>query len=274
GVQVAAVLLHHQVFPALSFRGGPYGWGWDSTRVIDPGNTINEFPFFSFLYADLHAHMIDLPVLLTCIALAASAALGARPWLGGERSEAGRAVLPGAGLAMLLITAVVVGSTGPTNTWDVITALLLVALGVAASAYTAGAGLRLALASAALFGAVLAVLAAGLFYPFYSHLKSLYSTIGVTFAHTALNQFLMVWGLFLFILTSYAAVELWRGATGVWLRQQARVGEFVLYYWPRRARVLRLVRAVGAQQRIAGRALAIPQQSLGIMAAGVRLAAV
>src|SRR5205823_11510798 len=184
---------------------------------------------------------------------AASAALGARPWLAGERRDAGRAVLPGAGLAMLLVTAIVVGSTGPTNTWDVITALLLVALGVAASAYTGGAGLRLALASSALFGAVLAALAAGLFYPFYSHLKSFYSTIGFTLAHTALNQFLMGWGLFLFIVASYVTFELWRGAMGAWLRQQARAGEFVLYYWPQRARVLRLLHAVGAQQRIAGR---------------------
>ena len=32
---------------------------WRSSRVIP--YTINEFPFWSFLYADLHAHLIDLP---------------------------------------------------------------------------------------------------------------------------------------------------------------------------------------------------------------------
>ena len=41
---------------------------WRSTRVIP--NTINEFPFFSFLFADLHAHMIGLPFTILVLALA------------------------------------------------------------------------------------------------------------------------------------------------------------------------------------------------------------
>ena len=263
------LLLHHQVFPAISFRGGN-GWGWDSTRVID--NTINEFPFFTFLYADLHAHLMDMPALLACVALAANAALGARPWLAGARREIGRAVLPGSGLVMLLATAVVVGTTGPANTWDVITALLLVALGVAVSAYAAGRGLGFALLSAAVCGGVLGALALGLFYPFYHNLKSFYGTIGVTLAHTQLNQFLMIWGLFLFILTSYLGVEFWRGATAAWLRRQARAGEFVLYYWPRRASALELLRAVAVQQYESGRNVTPPWLSLGALAAGLALA--
>ena len=35
---------------------------WDPSRIID--GTINEFPFWSFLYADLHPHLIDMPVTL------------------------------------------------------------------------------------------------------------------------------------------------------------------------------------------------------------------
>ncbi len=40
---------------------------WDPTRVIP--ETINEFPFFSFLFADLHPHMIGIPVTLLLLSL-------------------------------------------------------------------------------------------------------------------------------------------------------------------------------------------------------------
>lgn len=44
------------------------GWYWTATRVM-PNFEINEFPFFSFLYADLHSHLVALPVSLLVIAL-------------------------------------------------------------------------------------------------------------------------------------------------------------------------------------------------------------
>lgn len=37
------------------------GWYWTATRVM-PNYEINEFPFFTFLYADLHSHLIALPI--------------------------------------------------------------------------------------------------------------------------------------------------------------------------------------------------------------------
>ncbi len=41
---------------------------WDPTRVIP--STINEFPYFSFLFADLHPHMIGLPFTVLFLSLA------------------------------------------------------------------------------------------------------------------------------------------------------------------------------------------------------------
>ncbi len=41
---------------------------WSPTRVIP--FTINEFPFFSFLFADLHPHMINIPFTILVVALA------------------------------------------------------------------------------------------------------------------------------------------------------------------------------------------------------------
>jgi uncharacterized membrane protein len=52
------------------FNGGiiaTYNY-WDPSRVIPA--TINEFPFFSFLFADLHPHMIGIPFTLLFLSLA------------------------------------------------------------------------------------------------------------------------------------------------------------------------------------------------------------
>ena len=63
---------------------------WRSSRVIpclgvapNPNvpcydTTINEFPYWSFLYADLHAHLIDLPIVVLLIAAAPRCSRGAR----------------------------------------------------------------------------------------------------------------------------------------------------------------------------------------------------
>ncbi|MDQ3856817.1 MAG: DUF2298 domain-containing protein, partial [Chloroflexota bacterium] len=54
-------------------RGGPgeawrqFDFFYQSTRVI--ANTINEFPYFTFLYADLHAHMVAMPLGLALVLL-------------------------------------------------------------------------------------------------------------------------------------------------------------------------------------------------------------
>jgi uncharacterized membrane protein len=45
----------------------PYNY-WDPTRVIPA--TINEFPYFSFLFADLHPHMIGIPFTVLLLGLA------------------------------------------------------------------------------------------------------------------------------------------------------------------------------------------------------------
>lgn len=65
------VLSGARAFPPL-----PVDWYWPSTRIIK--DTINEFPFFTFLYADLHAHAIALPLFLSVAALALDAALARR----------------------------------------------------------------------------------------------------------------------------------------------------------------------------------------------------
>jgi len=50
--------------------GRPEWAFWDATRVVSiktGDGVINEFPFFTFLFADLHAHMIGLPLLVAAL---------------------------------------------------------------------------------------------------------------------------------------------------------------------------------------------------------------
>ena len=68
----------------------PYGrgdWYWDPSRVIPPGpgNEITEFPFFTFLYSDLHAHMMVMPIALFVVAWALSIVLARA--VGGIKSQ-------------------------------------------------------------------------------------------------------------------------------------------------------------------------------------------
>jgi YYY domain-containing protein len=93
-------------------------WYWDPTRIIPAGpgepGPITEFPAFTFLYADLHAHMIAMP--LAFLALAATVY-----WMRTSRPR----------WASYLIGGLAIGALYPTNTWDYPTYLILALAGLA-----------------------------------------------------------------------------------------------------------------------------------------------
>jgi YYY domain-containing protein len=71
-------------FWRIYFQHWPIGvgtgeWYWDATRVIPDSGTvpITEFPFFTFLYADLHAHMIVLSITTLSLGWALSTVFSA-----------------------------------------------------------------------------------------------------------------------------------------------------------------------------------------------------
>ena len=86
-----------------------FWWWWDATRIV-PG-AIAEFPAFSLLLGDLHAHLLALPAGVVALALAATAFAGGTPltmrrWLGDPARL---------GLAAMLFAALFM-----TNSWDVL----------------------------------------------------------------------------------------------------------------------------------------------------------
>ena len=115
----------------LPFRGDE--WYWNPSRVIgaEHGGPITEFPYFTFLYGDLHAHLIALPIALLAIAWALSVVLS-RAWLTKNDEGGHRRSIWQIGIGLFL-GGLTVGALYPVNLSDIYTYL---PLGVVALAYS------------------------------------------------------------------------------------------------------------------------------------------
>ncbi|MFW6074759.1 MAG: DUF2298 domain-containing protein, partial [Chloroflexota bacterium] len=168
---------------------------WGSTRVID--YTINEFPYFSFMWADLHPHLMNLPVLGLLVLLLITPALDLSFKEGTNTWTPSRIVLTAGALTGTLGTALV------TNAWDMPTAI---GLTIVALVY---AGLlrspRLALL---MLGAAIGIAAAAyaMFFPFHSRFYSVVEGVALADAGSDLWQFLLMWGIQLGLLGLVIAV--------------------------------------------------------------------
>jgi YYY domain-containing protein len=98
-----------------------FWWWWRASRVIqdydmqlNPREIINEFPFFSFLLADLHPHVLAIPCALLCITLAFHALTKESP---ARLFGKGRLRIFFSPAEYLLI-AILTGAMGFLNTWD------------------------------------------------------------------------------------------------------------------------------------------------------------
>src|SRR5205085_7383571 len=127
-----------------------YDW-WSPSRVI-PG-TANEFPFFSFLLADLHAHVMATPFTLVAVAYALQLALFGPPALGARARAA----------AELALAAMVLGSLYAISSFDYPTACVVTGGGLLLWVLEARGRLRPAL----VWGAALLVASVVLFLPFW-----------------------------------------------------------------------------------------------------------
>ncbi|MBZ0276327.1 MAG: DUF2298 domain-containing protein, partial [Anaerolineae bacterium] len=95
-------------------------WYWAPTRIlseppVSSGGAIVEMPFFTFLYGDLHAHMISMPLMIVVMAFVFNEIVLAgrdprRRW---------------ASFLALALGALIVGMLRGTNTWDWITFMVL-----------------------------------------------------------------------------------------------------------------------------------------------------
>jgi YYY domain-containing protein len=202
----------------------PYGladWYWNPSRVIPAPNEvepITEFPFFTVLYGDPHAHLFAMPIALLALAFAASVILS-RAWKRPGVERTSRSILQVG--ASLLLGGLAIGALRPTNTWDFPTylAIGLVAVGYAVwkncepvtgrpgwLAHISPRLQRVGMTLACM--AMLGVLSFLLFQPYakwyvqgYTHVDPWKGT------HTPIWSYLTHWGLFLFVIVSWMVWE-------------------------------------------------------------------
>ncbi|MHB1415370.1 MAG: DUF2298 domain-containing protein, partial [Chloroflexota bacterium] len=264
------------LFQVVAGKAYPFtsDWYWASTRVY-PGASVNEFPFFTFLFADLHAHMIAIPYTLIAIGAAVNLAFGGGGLLGGkggitnphpyplpgrereteslpgrEREieslpesegeswrEPGRRSLWVGGVARWLVYGLVIGALFAINPWDFPTYVALLGFALLATWYRAGWHVP-GLVSAVLQTVGLAVLGFILFLPFHQTFQSFYSGIDPSPEKSDLGQYLVINGLFVFVLISFVAYDLWRRhrragwwrTTGIFGRHWGRPGQLRRLY--------------------------------------------
>ncbi len=117
-----------RVLTGSSLPYGPGDWYWIPSRVF-PNEPITEFPFFTFLYADLHAHLISLMITLMVIAWIINLLMGRWKWEDSQGKRSGIYFM-----VTFLTGGLVIGALRPTNTWDLPTYLIFA---VAVVFYTA-----------------------------------------------------------------------------------------------------------------------------------------
>jgi YYY domain-containing protein len=197
----------------------PGDWFWTASRAInvEPGEAgpITEFPFFTFLYGDLHAHMIALPLTLLALgwavalalrhagpATAATGSVASRN--GGQRLEFRLEMV-----LLFVVGALSIGVLRPTNTWDWPTYLFLGILAVIFYNYRRHGRISLQMAGqAGLQATALVAVSVVAFWPFNQHYGAGYTSLSLwPGSYTYLRNYLVIHGLFLFFVVTFLARE-------------------------------------------------------------------
>ena len=188
-------------------------WYWNPSRAIggEHGGPITEFPFFTFLYGDLHAHFIALPITVLALAWVISVILSR------QKSKDGQTGLINL-LAVPLFGALVVGALRPTNTWDFYPYL---ALGIAALLFAMWQDFRTNRSSwirsvTRIF--IFLAFSMLFFQPYTNWYGQGYTNIKPWFGtRTPVNDYLVHWGLFLFVIVTWMISETinWMATTPV-----------------------------------------------------------
>ena len=182
-------------------------WWWRSSRVIHDvalGQTqevIDEFPQFSFLLGDMHPHVLALPFVLLALAVALNLTKSQ------VQSQKFKGVI-GAGFEFplspfrFLLLPLILGGLFFLNSWDILPYGFILVVAFAVARYRAGRTWE-ARATRDLIVFIVALLGASIlmYLPFYLGFQSQAGGIlPVLFVKTRLHQYLLMFGLFVFLI--------------------------------------------------------------------------
>ncbi len=201
-VQLAGRIVSGQPFFPINW----FNW-WNSSRVIVREGidvTINEFPYWSFVLGDLHAHFMVVPISLLTLALAFRFFRGYDP---AEEPFLHRYLL-------IICSALFLGIIPAANTWDTPTYYLIFTLSLAFGIYyktkSFNKSFFLKLAKTLI---PLLVLSYAFLLPFHMNFHPV-GAQGINFVpqekRTLLSDFLTIHGFFLFLIFSFLAPPFYR----------------------------------------------------------------
>ena len=169
---------------------------WRSSRMIPPGEPrgfeITEFPFFTFLFADLHAHMMAIPFALLSLSISLSLAVKIK-----NGSNLPNRVFH------LVALGLTIGSLRAINTWDFPTYLIVSAAILLIAEYAKSNSVSFPMIARA-SGQILFLfwITTLLFGPFIENYQSFNDGIIRSKWQTPLISYLAVHSLFVFIIVS------------------------------------------------------------------------
>ena len=165
-------------------------WGTDGSQT-EVSWHITEFPFFSFLFADLHAHMMAIPFTILVIGLGLNLVVGfgrlGRIW----------------DISAALVLALALGSLWLINSWDYPSYLLLTLALIALVAYRSRGDVKARLTGGLLLAVLVIAASAAAFIPFHQAVETFGTGIEATRWKTPLANFIGIHGLFLVIIGAF-----------------------------------------------------------------------
>ena len=204
-------------------------WFWTATRALNylegEAAPITEFPFFTFLYGDLHAHMISLPLQLLALGWSIALVLSVPEFGSENRASSSQTARPQPILwweraLQWLIGGLAIGVLRATNTWDWPTYLAIGALAV--TFYVTRQRGRFDLGTigqSAVLSALLAGISIITFWPFAANYGIGYTSFSLwpgSYSHVA--NYLIIHGLFLFFVVTFLLIE-FRDWAGTWTQE-------------------------------------------------------